>query len=128
MNEVCVFGTKKQSLFADAPVVPKKKEAFDKVTGKSLGVSQNNACLCADCQCGANCQCNLPNFKDDETCDPCCAFRTEKKLAEKDGKDAKTALAAANAAAIAAVDPAAAAPPAQDPDAWMNNVECKACD
>ena len=58
-----------------------KKEAF--VNGFSIGTSENDSCMCADCQCGASCQCNIGANKDRGveqagTCDPCSAFRAEK--------------------------------------------------
>ena len=58
-----------------------KKEAF--VNGFSIGTSENDSCMCADCQCGASCQCNIGANKDGGveqagTCDQCSAFRAEK--------------------------------------------------
>ena len=45
------------------PVV--KKEAFK--GGISLGVCANDKCLCAECECGAGCTCNVT---EEETCEP----------------------------------------------------------
>ena len=64
--------------------VPKKKEAF--VNGLSIGTCKNDKCLCADCECGASCQCNtggaFTGVEQDGTCEPCGSFRSE-KAAEK---------------------------------------------
>lgn len=56
-----------------------KKEAF--VNGFSIGVCKNDSCLCAACECGASCQCNIGSntgVEQDGTCEPCGAFRAEK--------------------------------------------------
>lgn len=53
---------------------PVKKEAFK--GGISLGVCANALCLCAECECGRGCTCNVT---EEETCEPCTEFRAVRK-------------------------------------------------
>ena len=65
-----------------APATVQKREAF--VNGFSIGVCKNDQCLCADCECGASCQCNIAGnlgMEQAGTCEPCGAFRAEKAAA-----------------------------------------------
>lgn len=55
---------------------PLKKEAFK--GGISLGTCVNTLCLCADCECGVGCTCNV---SDAETCEPCTEFRAQRAKA-----------------------------------------------
>ena len=64
------------------PATVQKREAF--VNGLSIGVCKNDQCLCADCECGASCQCNIGGNSGVEqagTCEPCGAFRAAKAAA-----------------------------------------------
>ena len=56
-----------------APAKPEKREIF--VGGLSIGTCANDLCLCAECECGASCQCNVADL---ETCEPCTTFRQER--------------------------------------------------
>lgn len=62
-------------LVAEA-AAPPKKEAFK--GGISLGTCANPLCLCADCECGVGCTCNV---SDAETCEPCTEFRAQRAKA-----------------------------------------------
>ena len=59
---------------AAAGAEPIKREAFK--GGISLGTCGNDKCLCAECECGVGCTCNLSEAA--ETCEPCTEFRAEK--------------------------------------------------
>jgi len=43
------------------------------------GPCTNELCLCAVCECGVTCRCNLPDVKDTDTCEKCVDFRAKKK-------------------------------------------------
>lgn len=45
------------------------------------GPCTNELCLCAVCECGVTCRCNLPDVKDADTCEKCVDFRAKKKAA-----------------------------------------------
>lgn len=60
------------------PRPPAKREAFK--GGMSLGVCANDRCLCADCECGKGCTCNVASreVEQADTCEPCTDFRRQK--------------------------------------------------
>mmetsp|Transcript_107494 Transcript_107494/g.213462 ORF Transcript_107494/g.213462 Transcript_107494/m.213462 type:complete len:286 (+) Transcript_107494:112-969(+) len=60
-----------------------KKEAFK--GGVSMGICANEKCLCAECDCGAGCQCNIAAVSVDQegTCEQCTEFRAEKAAQQK---------------------------------------------
>jgi len=45
------------------------------------GPCTNELCLCAVCECGTTCRCNVADVKDSDTCEKCVEFRAEKKKA-----------------------------------------------
>ena len=71
-----------------------KKEAFK--GGVSLGVCANALCLCAECECGKGCTCNVGDNSD--TCEPCTDFRAAK--AAKKQQDEAAANAPADVASM----------------------------
>jgi len=45
------------------------------------GPCTNGLCLCAVCECGITCRCNIADVKDTDTCEKCVDFRAKKKAA-----------------------------------------------
>ena len=47
----------------------------------------NDACGYDACECGAGCQCERPDVREDarKTCEPCRAFKAEKVRRDRDG-------------------------------------------
>lgn len=76
---------------------PLKKEAFKGAI--SLGVCANDLCMCADCECGLGCTCNVSEA---ETCEPCTEFRAAKKQAQGNGTGGGDASAPATVSALKA--------------------------
>ena len=71
-----------------AAVTVTKKEAFK--GGVSLGVCANALCLCAECECGKGCTCNVGDKSgvvQEDTCEQCTDFRAA-KAAKKEGEAA----------------------------------------
>jgi hypothetical protein len=57
-------------------------EGDTRVTKLSLnGPCTNELCLCAVCECGTTCRCNMADVKDSDTCEKCVDFRAKKKAA-----------------------------------------------
>ena len=70
------------------PAPPVKKEAFKGTM--SLGVCANALCLCAECECGKGCTCNVGDKSgvvQEDTCEQCTDFRAA-KAAKKEGEAA----------------------------------------
>jgi len=42
------------------------------------GPCTNELCLCAVCECGTTCRCNMADVKDSDTCEKCVEFRAKK--------------------------------------------------
>jgi len=68
-----------KAVLADAK---KTLEGDMRLTKLSLnGPCTNELCLCAVCECGTNCRCNMADVKDSDTCEKCVDFRAKKKAA-----------------------------------------------
>jgi len=68
-----------KAILADAK---QKIEGDARLAKLSLsGPCTNELCLCAVCECGTTCRCNMAEVKDSDTCEKCVEFRAKKKEA-----------------------------------------------
>lgn len=77
-----------KAILADSKQILQGDERLSKLSLN--GPCSNDLCMCAICECGVACRCNIADVKDEDTCEKCVDFRAKKKTA---------AAAAANAAA-----------------------------
>lgn len=72
-----------KEILADAK---RELEGDSRLTTFTLnGPCSNDLCLCAVCECGVSCRCNVADVKDEETCEKCVDFRAKKKAAAAAG-------------------------------------------
>lgn len=77
--EMVVAKTEFKAMLADAKQI---LEGDARLTKFSInGPCTNGLCLCAVCECGITCRCNIADVKDTDTCEKCVDFRAKKKAA-----------------------------------------------
>ena len=84
-EKIVQMSAAKEELHAALTVAKQRLPADDEFLGKFLGIKgpcTNKLCLCAVCECGPTCQCNVADMSKVETCEPCTEFRS----AAKNGK------------------------------------------
>merc|ERR1711948_129265 len=68
-----------KDIFEDAKQILEGDAALTKLSLN--GPCTNDLCLCAVCECGVTCRCNMVDVKDADTCEKCVDFRAKKKAA-----------------------------------------------
>jgi hypothetical protein len=82
-KQMLVAKSEFKEILADAK---QELEGDGRLTKLTLnGPCSNDLCLCAVCECGVTCRCNIADFKDEETCEQCVDFRAKKKAAAAAG-------------------------------------------